>query len=383
MQGSQINVQTTQPQDAPVIEKAKVPKMHQIQHRVQRLSEPPKRTGRRDCLRSIWANEPGCVLKQLKAESPMDRESGTMEMKAFVFGLRIFQLLEREVLDKYNEELSYKENTDINVPIIKSIFKKEFNLNLTDFQVKSFLPWKDEEENAGLELLFEIHTLSTFLLLDTDENGELSLQEFVFPKEILEYVMESVVEEENEQKINTRGLAMIDLDRDDKLSFAECQKFLHKVLKMMHEESPWGFLIRLLFLFSDTDKNDKLSLHESSTVFQLVYEIFQKFLLEEESQKMFDDKVLKIMSRKSVWDAFTSFWFLFADNDENDELSLQEVSSAKNIFVEDEGLKMRQQLEMMMRTYGFLFPSSNPFYQTKIVLSRHGLWSLFNESFVK
>ena len=116
----------------------------------------------------------------------------------------------------------------------------------------------------------------------------------------------------------------------------------------MNEESPWGFVTRLLFLLSDTDKNDKLSLLELSTMVQFLYEIFQTSLVEEESEKMVEDKVLKNISRKSVRDAFTSFWFLFADNDENDELSLQEVSSAKDIFVEDEGLKMRQMVLVMI-----------------------------------
>ena len=91
-------------------------------------------------------------------------------------------------------------------------------------------------------------------------------------------------------------------------------------------------------MFSDTDKNDKLSLHELPTMYQLVYEIFKNYLTEE---KMVEDKVLKIISRESVQDSFTRFWFLFADSDENDELSLEEISSAKDIFVEDEGITMK------------------------------------------
>ena len=344
LQGSQITVQTPQTQDAPVIEKAKIPKMHQIQHRFQRLLDRLKRTGRKDCLRSIWANGPGCVLEQLKAESPMAIEKDTMEMKEPTIK-NIFRIADRIITLlnglPYNEELNYKEIIDINVPKIISIFKKEFNLDLTDFQAKSFLLFDEEGNHRTLELPLEVLTLTTFLYVDNDENGELSLQE-------LPTIRKSLMEEESGQKIMTRGVAMIDLDRDNKLSLAECQEFLHKVFKIINEESPLGFVTRLLFLLSDTDKNDKLSLLELSTMVQFLYEIFQTSLVEEESEKMVEDKVHKIISRKSVRDAFTSFWFLFADNDENDELSLQEVSSAKDIFVEDEGLKMRQMVEMMM-----------------------------------
>ena len=79
-------------------------------------------------------------------------------------------------------------------------------------------------------------------------------------------------------------------------------------------------------MFSDTDKNDTLSLHELSTVFQLVDETFQNILEEEESEKVVKDK-------ESVRD-FIRFWFLLADSDENDELSLQEISSIIDIFAE-------------------------------------------------
>ena len=150
MQHSQITEQTPQTQNVPVIEEAKIPKMHQIQRRFQRLLEPLKRTGRKGCLRSIWANGPGCVLEQLKAESQMDIEKGTMEMKkSTIWDIwdrnyhRILTLLDREMI--FNEEHNYKEDIDNNVPIVKSIFKKEFNLNLTDFEVKGFLPPVDEE----------------------------------------------------------------------------------------------------------------------------------------------------------------------------------------------------------------------------------------------
>ena len=199
LQGSQITVQTPQTQDAPVIEKAKIPNMHQNQHRFQRHLEALKRTGRKDCLRSIWANGPGCVVEQLKEESPRAIEKDTMEMREptikniFRIGDRIITLL-KELL--YNEELNYKENIDINVPKIISIFKKEFNLNLMDFQAKSFLPF-DEEGNDRLfdiplefvtlgtflnqgryfKLPLEVVTLSTFMFLDSDENGKLSFQQ--------------------------------------------------------------------------------------------------------------------------------------------------------------------------------------------------------------
>ena len=336
LQGSQITVQTPQTQDAPVIEKAKIPNMHQNQHRFQRHLEALKRTGRKDCLRSIWANGPGCVVEQLKEESPRAIEKDTMEMREPTIknifntikdiGYRIFILLKE--IPPYNEYLNDKEIIDIKVSLFKSIFKKEFNLDLTDLWVKSFLAF-EEEGNDRLEFQWwEVLKLSTFLFVDTDENGELSLQELTD--------LEPLAEKEIKQKIMTRTLAMIDLDGNDKLSFAEFQQFLHKVIK--YEESIWDFAIRLLFLFSDTDKNDKLSLHELSTMYQLVYEIFKNYLTEE---KMVEDKVLKIISRESVRDSFTRFWFLFADSDENDELSLEEISSAKDIFVEDEGITMK------------------------------------------
>ena len=335
MQHSQTTEQTPQTQNVPVIEEAKIPKMHQIQRRFQRLLEPLKRTGRKGCLRSIWANGPGCVLEQLKAESQMDIEKGTMEMKKSTIWdiwdrnyYRILTLLDREMI--FNEEHNYKEDIDNNVPIVKSIFKKEFNLNLTDFQVKDFLPnyLPVVDKNITKSNYFdEITTLSTFLSVNTDENGELSLQELTtfIKSATTEFIPESFVEEESGQMIIKKGVAMIDLDRDDKLSFAECQKFVHKVLKIKDEESFSGFS-RLLIMFSDTDKNDTLSLHELSTVFQLVYETFQNILEEEESEKVVKDK-------ESVRD-FIRFWFLLADSDENDELSLQEISSFMDIFAE-------------------------------------------------
>ena len=331
LQQSQITEQTPQTQNVPVIEEAKIPKMHQIWRHFQHLLEPLKRTGRKGCLRSIWANGPGCVLEQLKAESQMDIEKGTMEMKKSTIWdiwdrnyYRILTLLDREMI--FNEEHNYKENIDNNVPIVKSIFKKEFNLNLTDFQVKDFLPNYLPDVDKNITILM-IKTLSTFLSVNTDENGELSLQELTtFIKSTTsEFIRESFVEEESGQMIIKKGVAMIDLDRDDKLSFGECQKFVHKVLKIKDENLLRGFS-RLLIMFSDTDNNDTLSLHELSTVFQLVYETFQNILEEEESEKVVKDK-------ESVQD-FTRFWFLLADSDENDELSLQEISSFMDIFAE-------------------------------------------------
>ena len=173
-----------------------------------------------------------------------------------------------------------------------------------------------------------IKTLSTFLSVNTDENGELSLQELTtFIKSTTsEFIRESFVEEESGQMIIKKGVAMIDLDRDDKLSFAECQKFVHKVLKIKDENVLRGFS-RLLIMFSDTDNNDTLSLHELSTVFQLVYETFQNILEEEEES----EKVVK--DKESVRD-FIRFLCLLADSDENDELSLQEISSFMDIFAE-------------------------------------------------
>ena len=67
------------------------------------------------------------------------------------------------------------------------MFQKEFNPNLTDFQIKSIFPLEElRNENIvdGMVLqMIETQTLTTFLFVDTDENGELSLQDlFVFIK---------------------------------------------------------------------------------------------------------------------------------------------------------------------------------------------------------
>ena len=74
------------------------------------------------------------------------------------------------------------------------------------------------------------------------------------------------LDEEEIEQIMTTGFAMIDVDRDDKLSFAEWQKFFHEVFKIMAEESPRGFCTRIWFMLSNTDKNDELSLLELSTI---------------------------------------------------------------------------------------------------------------------
>ena len=336
LQASQITVQIPQTQDAPVVEKAKIPKIHQIQRRFQRVLEPLQRNGRNDLLSfgipTIEGLMEGVTIVPIK--------------NIFRTGFRIITLL-KELHFNPQENIDNITSIFKKIDNIKSIFKKEFNLNLTDFEVKGFLPPVDEEEVEKIfEFFGEIATLSTFLTVNTDKNGELSLQELTtFIKSIRpEFIPESLLEEEFGQMIIKRFLSMIDFDGDDKLSFEECQKFMHEVFKIRNEESFPA--IGVFFLFVDTDKNDRISRHELSSVIKLDYEYRQKFFVQEgapfhdkwqENSEKFVDakKFLKIMSRESVRDSFIRASFAFADSDENDELSRQEISFVNDLLDEN------------------------------------------------
>ena len=77
-------------------------------------------------------------------------------------------------------------------------------------------------------------TLYTFLFAHTEENNEVSIPEFssLF-KLLLKMDRESLnffaMKEESEQMITARGFAIVDHNRDEKLSFAEVQMFVQRV----------------------------------------------------------------------------------------------------------------------------------------------------------
>ena len=147
---------------------------------------------------------------------------------------------------------------------------------LTDFQIKSIfqdeaeVPFLDEDYAIG-KLVYGLgfETLYTFLFADTDENNEVSLPEFSsLIKLLLEMDRESLnffaMKEESEQMTSARGFAIVDHNRDEKLSFAEVQMFVQGVFRIYKES--WDqysdFLLRILFLIADSDESHKLSSQE-------------------------------------------------------------------------------------------------------------------------
>ena len=112
-------------------------------------------------------------------------------------------------------------------------------------------------------------TLYTFLFAHTEENNEVSIPEFssLF-KLLLKMDRESLnffaMKEESEQMITARGFAIVDHNRDEKLSSAEVQMFVQKALKIYKEslDQYSDFLLRILFLIAESDESHKLSSQE-------------------------------------------------------------------------------------------------------------------------
>ena len=275
-----------------------------------------------------------------------------------------------------NEKLSLQElyaflRIEIPEPLLKED-KKVQKLEWDSFWTEKIIPRGfaiidlDRDEQLSFEEVrrFE-HTVSKFLfeetktnpmarilffLFDAEENDKLSLQELSASG--LE-IPESLKELESlwEEQIIPRIFAIIDLDRDDQLSFAEIQNFPHKILKIVNEDP--NPMARIFFLLSDTDGNDKLSLQELSASGleipeslkeqesfweeQIIPRSFAIIDLDRDDQlsfaevQNFSDKVLKIVNEDPKF-IFTKMILLIADTDGTDNLTFQELSSLQDFF---------------------------------------------------
>ena len=245
---------------------------------------------------------------------------------------------ENEMLKRLLSTSTFMENMEnvvfnVNVGTIRSILKKEFNRNLTDFQIEgSFQGTLDgngkivmskpdfETWDKGFEMLKWLLSMSTFLFADTDGNDELSLQELsrIF-----------IMEDERVKTMVTILFAMFDLDRDMQLSFAECQKFVHTLLKI-HNEDPYTtgdaviMFMRFFFLFADSDENEKLSLQEIPTI----KDIFGEDFVEKTSLKDLTEDVMQKWKMFFFFpERFPDLFFRVLDKDSDEQLSFPELLS--------------------------------------------------------